>query len=34
MARLLAPAGTPKAAIDRLAAAMRQAPANAELGKK
>ena len=31
---LLAPAGTPKAAIDRLAAAMRQAPANAELAKK
>jgi tripartite-type tricarboxylate transporter receptor subunit TctC len=31
---LLAPAGTPKAAIDRLAAAMRQVPANAELAKK
>lgn len=31
---LLAPAGTPKAAIDRLAAAMKQVPANVELAKK
>jgi tripartite-type tricarboxylate transporter receptor subunit TctC len=31
---LMAPAGTPKAAIDRLAAAMKQVPANAELAKK
>lgn len=31
---LLAPAGTPKAVIDRLAAAMKLIPANAELAKK
>jgi tripartite-type tricarboxylate transporter receptor subunit TctC len=31
---LLAPAGTPKAVVDRLAAAMKQVPANAELAKK
>jgi tripartite-type tricarboxylate transporter receptor subunit TctC len=31
---LLAPAGTPKAVIDRLAAAMKQVPKNAELAKK
>ncbi len=31
---LLAPAGTPKEAIDRLAAAMKQLPSNAELAKK
>lgn len=31
---LLAPAGTPQAAIDRLAAAMKLIPANAELAKK
>ena len=31
---LLAPAGTPKAVIDRLAAAMKQVPANAELAKR
>lgn len=31
---LLAPAGTPKAVIDRLAAAMKQVPDNAQLAKK
>lgn len=31
---LLAPAGTPKAVIERLAAAMKQIPANADLAKK
>ena len=31
---LMAPAGTPKAVIDRLAAAMKQIPANTELAKK
>jgi tripartite-type tricarboxylate transporter receptor subunit TctC len=31
---LLAPAGTPKAVIDRLAAAMKQVPANAQLAKR
>jgi tripartite-type tricarboxylate transporter receptor subunit TctC len=31
---LLAPAGTPKAVIDRLAAAMKQVPENAQLAKR
>lgn len=31
---LLAPAGTPKAVIDRLAAAMKQVPANAQLARR